>query len=337
MPRPRARAAFLATALFSLGLGVAPAAAKEAGPNLLIIYTDEHNFRTLGCYRALLPNEQAFMWGKDAVVTTPHIDWLAEKGAVCTSFYATTPVCSPSRSSFVSGRYPHRTPVVNNNIPLDDEIITFAEILRRQGYATGYAGKWHLDGQGKPQWEPERRFGFTDNRFMFNRGHWKKMEDMPSGRTTRPAVESWSSSTRQLMISCAAPGMTRGEYPYGLMGGESIESHAIKEKLFGAKAIVAVAGMEGALPSVVVGLVGCPVVAVPTYVGYGASFQGADDADRQRTIEAKRIADGQDLLANLQVGGGPELDGIEQLRRRVDLQYRDVIVRVHAHYTGVVG
>ena len=77
------------------------------------------------------------------MVETPHIDWLAEHGALCTSFYATTPVCSPSRAAFVSGRYPQNTPVVTNNIPMDDDVVTFAEILRRRGYATGYAGKWH--------------------------------------------------------------------------------------------------------------------------------------------------------------------------------------------------
>ncbi|MCH2382912.1 MAG: sulfatase-like hydrolase/transferase, partial [Pedosphaera sp.] len=43
-------------------------------------------------------------------------------------------------------------------------------------YKTGYAGKWHLDGLGKPQWAPSRKFGFDDNRYMFNRGHWKKFE-----------------------------------------------------------------------------------------------------------------------------------------------------------------
>ena len=42
------------------------------------------------------------MWGEEAVVTTPHIDSLAEGGALCTSFYATSPVCSPSRAAFVS-------------------------------------------------------------------------------------------------------------------------------------------------------------------------------------------------------------------------------------------
>lgn len=153
----------------------------EDGPNLLVIHTDEHNFRTLGCYRSLLPDEQAFMWGKDAVVTTPHIDWLSKGGATCTSFYATTPVCSPSRAAFVSGRYPQNTPVVTNNIALSNEIVTFAEILRRKGYATGYAGKWHADGAGKPQWKPERTFGFEDNRYMFNRGHWKQFEDTEDG------------------------------------------------------------------------------------------------------------------------------------------------------------
>ena len=60
------------TFLFGRGLLAAPG--KKS--NLLIIQTDEHNFRTLGCYRKLMPKEQALMWG-DAVVETPNIDWLA--------------------------------------------------------------------------------------------------------------------------------------------------------------------------------------------------------------------------------------------------------------------
>ncbi|MCH7725604.1 MAG: sulfatase [Planctomycetes bacterium] len=154
--------------------------AAERRPNLLIINTNEHNFRTLGCYREKLPPAQALMWGK-AIVKTPNIDWIARQGAMCTSFYATTPVCSPSRAAFVSGRYPQNTPVVTNNVPLDNGIVTFAETLRRQGYKTGFAGKWHLDGSGKPQWAPRRKFGFDDNRFMFNRGHWKQMEITQTG------------------------------------------------------------------------------------------------------------------------------------------------------------
>ena len=154
---------------------------STAKPNLLIIQTDEHNFRTLGCYRKTLSDKQALVWGKDAVVETPNIDWIAENGALCEKFYATTPVCSPSRAAFVSGQYPQNTPVYTNNVPLKDNIVTFAEILGRNGYSTGYAGKWHLDGFGKPQWGPERKFGFADNRYMFNRGHWKKLEDTKNG------------------------------------------------------------------------------------------------------------------------------------------------------------
>ena len=81
------------------------------------------------------------------------IDWLARQGAICTSFYATTPVCSPSRGCLVSGRYPQNTPVVTNNIPLSDDVVTFSEVLRRKGYATGFVGKWHLMPIGKPDFK----------------------------------------------------------------------------------------------------------------------------------------------------------------------------------------
>ncbi len=161
--------------------GLTFAKAKAGAPNLLIIQTDEHNFRTLGCYRDQLPKSEALVWGPDAICETPHIDSIANEGAICNRFYATTPVCSPSRGSLVSGRYPQNNGVTNNNHHLSDEVVTFAEILRREGYATGYSGKWHLDGGAKPGWAPKRKFGFTDNRLMYNRGHWKKLALTPDG------------------------------------------------------------------------------------------------------------------------------------------------------------
>ena len=146
-------------------------------PNILIIYTDEHNFRTLGCYRDLLPDDLAFVWGKGVKVETPNIDLLARDGLLCTSFYAASPVCTPSRAAFMTGLYPHTTGAPQNNLPMYDSMVTFAEILRNNDYATGYVGKWHLDGEAKPGWEPERKFGWNDNRYMFNRGHWKVFAD----------------------------------------------------------------------------------------------------------------------------------------------------------------
>ncbi len=166
--------------LVSLAIMCTRAGADEPR-NVLIIQTDEHNFRTLGCYRDTLDAEQALVWGKDAMVETPAIDSIAKRGAICTSFYATSPVCTPSRAAFFSGRYPHQTGSHSNDQPMSSDIVTFAEVLRRDGYATGYAGKWHLDGPGKPQWAPKRQFGFADNRFMFNRGHWKNLQLTDAG------------------------------------------------------------------------------------------------------------------------------------------------------------
>lgn len=150
-------------------------AGKSTRPNLLIIHTDEHNFRTLGCHRKLMADKQAHMWGKGNVVETPNIDRIANEGAICANYYSTSPVCSPSRASFMSGLYPMATDVWKNSIPMNNRVVTFAEVLRRQGYATSYLGKWHLDGKGHPQFAPDRQFGWADNRFMWNGGHWKKM------------------------------------------------------------------------------------------------------------------------------------------------------------------
>lgn len=177
----------------SVALPLAPLATLTAAeqalpsrPNVLIIQTDEHNFRTLGCYRALLPKEQAFVWGDGLAVETPHIDSLAKRGALCDRFYAASPVCTPSRASFVTGRYPQNTGASMNDRPMRDDVVTFAEALRRKGYATGYTGKWHVDSPARPGWSPGRKFGFEDNRYLFNRGHWKQLEDTPNG----PAVKA---------------------------------------------------------------------------------------------------------------------------------------------------
>ena len=119
----------MAAALGSAGLGLAQ---DRKRPNLLVIQTDEHNFRTLGCYRKLMPKDRALMWGP-TVCETPNIDWLADNGAVATRFYATTPVCSPSRAAFVSGRYPQNNAVLSNSGTLAGNTVTFAEVLRKAG------------------------------------------------------------------------------------------------------------------------------------------------------------------------------------------------------------
>ncbi len=129
-------------------------------PNVLIVITDEHNFRTLGCYRNVLPKEQAEMWGPGTIVETPHLDRLANEGVICTRAYATAPVCSPSRSAMVTGLYPQNTGVPTNDEKLRTDIPTLATILGSQGYRTSFVGKWHLGGASKPGWAPEIDGGF---------------------------------------------------------------------------------------------------------------------------------------------------------------------------------
>ncbi len=159
------------SALLSI-VGIAAIAAPKS-PNVLIIHTDEQSFRTIGAHRALLPQEAAEPWGKGNNVETPNLDYLANNGVLCSNFYAASPVSSPSRSTFVSGMYMGDTHVIANDVHMNDNIVTFAQTLLNNGYATGYAGKWHLDGDEKPGWAPKAKFGFDDNTYMFNRGHDK--------------------------------------------------------------------------------------------------------------------------------------------------------------------
>ena len=156
-----------------------------------MVLTDEHNLRTLGCYRQIFidnnQEEQAYVWGEGVAVETPHIDRLAAEGAILTNFYTVAPLCTPSRASFMSGLYPQRTGASKNHGRMNDDIVTFAEILQTQrGYHTGYAGKWHLNGEAKPGWsDPNsefRRFGFKDSTYMWNRGHWKFLENENDNR-----------------------------------------------------------------------------------------------------------------------------------------------------------
>ena len=144
---------------------------KYKKPNLIIVQTDEHNFRTLSAYQKLLSEDQAFVWGKGNNVNTPNIDKLADEGAIATSYYCSSPVCTPSRASFVTGLHPGSTGAPKNGMHISEDIPTFATILRDQGYATSYVGKWHLAGHEKYTFDIKYKAGFEDNRYMMRGGH----------------------------------------------------------------------------------------------------------------------------------------------------------------------
>ena len=133
--------------------------AADQKPNVLVIFTDQWRAQALGC-------------NGDVNARTPNLDRLAAQGANFQRCYATNPVCSPAKAAFQTGRYPHQTGVINNSIYLPETKDSLAHCFARAGYATGYIGKWHLDGQSKPGFvKPGRRQGYQ---FFegFNRGHW---------------------------------------------------------------------------------------------------------------------------------------------------------------------
>ncbi len=87
------------------------------------------------------------------IVKAPHLQALADKGVVFESAYCASPLCSPSRASFMSGRLPSRTDVYDNAAEFSADIPTFAHHLRLAGYRTVLSGKMHFCG-------PDQLHGF---------------------------------------------------------------------------------------------------------------------------------------------------------------------------------
>ncbi len=100
-------------------------------PNFLIICSDQQRADTLGCY------------GND-FTSTPNIDSLAANGVLFERAYCQNPVCTPSRSSFMTGRYPRTTRCRQNGQDIPTDEILFSKILSDNGYACGLSGKLHL-------------------------------------------------------------------------------------------------------------------------------------------------------------------------------------------------
>lgn len=114
-------------------------------PNVVIIFCDDLGYGDLGCYGSTKNR-------------TPNIDRLAENGIRLTDFYSSSPVCTPSRSSLMTGCYPRRVGMHEDAtghwvlIPrsrrgLSPDEVTLAEALKEAGYATACIGKWHLGDQ----------------------------------------------------------------------------------------------------------------------------------------------------------------------------------------------
>lgn len=121
----------------------------ETPHNVLILLTDQ--------WRA-----QATGYTGDPNISTPHLDSLAAMSVNFKNAVSGMPVCSPFRASLLTGQRPLTHGVFMNDVQLDTNAVTMAKVFAKEGYDTGYIGKWHLDGHGRLQnvAPGERRQGF---------------------------------------------------------------------------------------------------------------------------------------------------------------------------------
>jgi len=113
----------------------------ETRPNILFILVDDLRYNAPG-------------YTGHPFVKTPNIDRIAREGAIFENAFVTTPLCSPSRASFLTGRYVRSHRVVDNtdHNQLSHQLITWPRLLQEAGYETGYTGKWHMgtDSTSRP-------------------------------------------------------------------------------------------------------------------------------------------------------------------------------------------
>uniref|UniRef100_A0A8I3W588 Steroid sulfatase n=1 Tax=Callithrix jacchus TaxID=9483 RepID=A0A8I3W588_CALJA len=111
-------------------------------PNIILVMADDLGIGDPGCYG-------------NKTLRTPNIDRLASEGVKLTQHLAASPLCTPSRAAFMTGRYPVRSGMASQSLPgvflftassggLPTNEITFAKLLKDQSYSTALIGKWHL-------------------------------------------------------------------------------------------------------------------------------------------------------------------------------------------------
>jgi arylsulfatase A-like enzyme len=160
-----------------LSLGSMLAAGRPAHPNIIFILADDLGYMDIGAN-----NPKTFY-------ETPSIDGLARRGMRFTAGYAACPVCSPTRASILTGKYPPRTGITDfiggsrtgkllpapnqNHLALEE--VTIAERLRDAGYTNFFAGKWHL---GAGQYSPDAQ-GFGPGLVGANQFYYPRSELPP--------------------------------------------------------------------------------------------------------------------------------------------------------------
>lgn len=142
-------------------------------PNIVLVMADDHGYGDTG-------------FTGHPFVKTPHLDAMANDGVVFSRFYASAPVCSPTRASVMTGRHPFRVNVPNHGHYLRPHETTIAEALKSAGYVTGHFGKWHIGsvqpesptspgGAGFDEWLSGLNF-FDNDPYLSRNGNYEHLE-----------------------------------------------------------------------------------------------------------------------------------------------------------------
>ena len=115
-----------------------PSAVEPRRPNIVFVLVDDMRWDDFGA-------------AGHPFIETPHMDRLAREGARFTNAFATTPLCSPSRASFLTGQYAHTNGIVDNISRQSHALPVFPLELQKAGYRTGFFGKWHMGNDDSPR------------------------------------------------------------------------------------------------------------------------------------------------------------------------------------------
>jgi N-acetylglucosamine-6-sulfatase len=118
--------------------GAAPPSAQPRRPNIVMVLVDDMRWDDMGA-------------AGHPFIETPNIDRLAREGARFTNAFATTPLCSPSRASFLTGQYAHTNGIIDNTARPSHDLRIFPLALQRAGYRTAFFGKWHMGNDDSPR------------------------------------------------------------------------------------------------------------------------------------------------------------------------------------------
>ena len=159
--------------------------------NILFIISDDLATHAVGCYG-------------NTKIRTPNIDRLSRTGVRFESAYANSPMCTPSRATIMTGKYPHAAGVTLLRTALPDSVTTISEILKTKGFATGVFGKTHFNSQLK--------HGFDT--LVNNQHHQQYLKGIiqPSHHDSIRIRPKWKPFRDHARIWLNAEGATSGNY-----------------------------------------------------------------------------------------------------------------------------